>query len=276
MRLKLGRWCGIQALAAIALTGGAAAQQPTGATQPSDAPPSAVPRAAGASLAVQRRDEWRHGRAHIYMDDFGELGRYRAANARLKPPGAAENRVVFFGDSITDAWALPTYFPGKPYVNRGIGGQTTPQLLVRYRQDVVDLGPRVVVILAGTNDIAGNTGPMSLQEIEANFTSMIELGRAHGIRTVISSVLPVHNYTPQSDLMFPIRPPEKIAELNRWLKATCATNGCVYLDYATAMTDEHGFLKRELAVDGLHPNKAGYLIMAPLAEAAIAKALAAR
>lgn len=210
------------------------------------------------------------------MDDFGELGRYRAANARLKPPLAGESRVIFFGDSITDAWPLPSYFPGKPYVNRGIGGQTTPQLLVRFRQDVVDLGPKVVVILAGTNDIAGNTGPMTLAETEANFASMLELARAHGIRVVLSSVLPVHNYTPQSETTYPLRPLDKIAELNRWLEATCLTGVCVYLDYATAMADAHGLLRRELAADGLHPNRAGYQIMAPLAAAAIAKALAAR
>ena len=210
------------------------------------------------------------------MDDFGELGRYRAANARLKPPLSGESRVIFFGDSITDAWPLPSYFPGKPYVNRGIGGQTTPQLLVRFRQDVVDLGPKVVVILAGTNDIAGNTGPMTPAETEANFASMLELARAHGIRVVLSSVLPVHNYTPQSETTYPLRPLDKIAELNRWLEATCLTGVCVYLDYATAMADAHGLLRRELAADGLHPNRAGYLIMAPLAAAAIARALAAR
>jgi len=263
MLSRLGRWSGGQALAAVVLAASAAAQQPDAAAPPPSGP----------AFAIQHRDEWRHGRAHIYMDDFGELGRYRAANARLKPPAAGENRVVFFGDSITDSWALPTYFPGKPYLNRGIGGQTTSQLLVRFRQDVIDLAPKVVVILAGTNDIAGNTGPMSLEETEANFSSMIELGRVHGIRTVVSSVLPVHNYTPQSALTFPIRPPEKIAELNRWLKSTCAANGCVYLDYTAAMVDGHGLMKRELAIDGLHPLRAGYQIMAPLAEAAIAKAL---
>jgi lysophospholipase L1-like esterase len=253
-----------QLVAALALAASAGAQQPdTGAPPPS-----------GPGLAIQKRDEWRHGRAHIYMDDFAELGRYRAANARLKSPAAGDQRVVFLGDSITDVWALPTYFPGKPYINRGISGQTTPQLLLRFRPDVIALGPKVVVILAGTNDIAGNSGPMSLEETEGNFASMIELARAHGIRVVIGSVLPVHNYTPQSALSFPLRPPEKIAELNRWLKSTCAASGCVYLDYAAAMIDAHGFLKRELAFDGLHPNRAGYLLMAPLAEAAIAAALA--
>ena len=209
------------------------------------------------------------------MDDFGELSRYRAANGALKTPAAGENRVVFYGDSITDMWPLALWFPGKPYVNRGISGQTTAQMLVRFRQDVMALGPKVVVVLAGTNDIAGNTGPMTLEQTEANLASMVELARAHGIRVVLSSVLPVHNYTPMSALAFPLRPPEKIAALNGWLKAYAAESGSVYLDYAAAMSDARGFLKRELAVDGLHPNKDGYAIMAPLAEAAIAAAFAA-
>ena len=208
------------------------------------------------------------------MDDFGELTRYRAANARLKPPAAGESRVVFYGDSITDLWPMALSFPGKPYVNRGISGQTTPQMLVRFRQDVLALEPKVVVILAGTNDIAGNTGPMSLEETEACLASMVELARAHGIRVVLSSVLPVHNYTREAALAFPLRPPEKIAALNSWLKGYATQTRSVYLDYATAMSDEHGFLKRELAADGLHPNKTGYAIMAPLAEAAVATALA--
>ena len=189
----------------------------------------------------------------------------------LKPPAAGENRVVFFGDSITDMWKLDEYFPGKPYINRGIGGQTTPQMLVRFRQDVIDLQPKVIVILAGTNDIAGNTGPMRLEDIEANYASMAELARAHDIHVVFSSVLPVHNYTPQSQDFFAQRPPEKILELNRWLKNYCAANGLIYLDYFTPMVDDKGLLKRELADDGLHPNAAGYKFMAPLAEAAIAK-----
>jgi lysophospholipase L1-like esterase len=172
-------------------------------------------------------------------------------------------------------WPMALSFPGKPYVNRGISGQTTAQMLVRFRQDVIALGAKVVVILAGTNDIAGNTGPMTLEESEANLASMVELARAHGVRVVLSSVLPVHNYTPASQLAFPLRPPEKIAALNAWLKTYAAGSSSVYLDYAGAMTDAHGFLQRELAADGLHPNKAGYAIMAPLAEAAIAAALAA-
>ena len=227
------------------------------------------------SVAEQRRDEWRKARTSLYMNDFGELNRYRRANALLGPPAPGENRVVFFGDSITDMWRLDRSFPGKPYVNRGIGGQTTPQMLVRFRSDVIALAPRAVVILAGTNDIAGNSGPMTLEEIEAHYATMAELARLHGVRVIFSSILPVHNYTPQSDLMFPLRPLVSIAELNRWLRAYCVANGHVYLDYVPATADAKGWLKRELADDGLHPNAAGYALMAPLAQAAIDQALGA-
>ena len=178
---------------------------PTRAQQP------AIPSTGSADL-----DQYRASRIAIYTDDFGELGRYRDANAALKPPAPGENRVVFFGDSITDIWHLDEYFPGKPYINRGIGGQTTPQMLVRFRQDVIDLHPKVVVVLAGTNDIAGNTGPMRLEDIEANYASMADLARASNIFVIFSSVLPVHNYTRQSQNFFAQRSPEKILELNRW------------------------------------------------------------
>ncbi len=218
-------------------------------------------------------DQYRASRIAVFTDDFGQLARYRDANASLPAPAAGESRVVFFGDSITDIWKLADYFPGKPYINRGIGGQTTPQMLVRFREDVIDLKPKVVVILAGTNDIAGNTGPMTLPQIEANYSTLAELARLHGIRLVFSSVLPVNNYTPKAQDFFAQRSPDKILELNRWLKAYCATNGCVYLDYFSAMVDDKGMLKRDLADDGLHPNAAGFKVIAPLAEAAIGTAL---
>jgi len=222
----------------------------------------------------QALQKYRDSKEPALRDDFGELGRYRAANAALKPPAPGENRVVFFGNSITDLWHLDEYFPSKPYINRGIGGQTTPQMLIRFRQDVIDLHPKVVVILAGTNDIAGNTGPMLLEDTEENFASMAELAGANNIRVVFSSALPVHNYTPRSQNMFAHRSPEKILELNRWLKGYVAAHpDCLYLDYFTAMVDDKGLLKRDLADDGLHPNVAGYKIMVPLAEAAIEKAL---
>jgi lysophospholipase L1-like esterase len=209
----------------------------------------------------------------VFTDDFGQLRRYRDANAALKPLAPGENRVVFFGDSITDIWHLDEYFPGKPYINRGIGGQTTPQMLVRFRQDVIELHPKVVVILAGTNDIAGNTGPMRPEDIEANCASLAELSRAHGIKVIYSSILPVHNYTPRAQDFFAQRTPEKILELSGWLKNYCAGAGCLYLDYFRALVDDKGLMKKELADDGLHPNAAGYKIMAPLAEAAIETAL---
>ena len=218
-------------------------------------------------------DQYRASRIAVFTDDYGQLARYREANAKLGAPAAAENRVVFFGDSITDIWKLADYFPGKPYVNRGIGGQTTPQMLVRFRQDVIDLQPKVVVILAGTNDIAGNTGPMRNGDIEANYASFAELARTHGIHIVYASVLPVHNYTERSKDFFAQRPTSRILELNTWLKDYCGKNKIVYLDYFSSLVDDKGLLKKDLAEDGLHPNDAGYKIMAPLAEAAIQKAM---
>jgi acyl-CoA thioesterase I len=217
-------------------------------------------------------DEYRASRISIYTDDFGQLARYREADAALAPAG--ESRVVFLGDSITDYWKLPDYFPGKPYINRGIDGQTTPEMLVRFRQDVIALHPKVLVVLAGTNDIAGVTGRTSNEDIEANYASMAELARAHRTRMVFASILPVHNYTHDAEESFALRPRDRILALNKWLKNYCAKNGFVYLDYFSALVDERGMLKRTLADDGLHPTDAGYKIMAPLAEKAIQKALA--
>ncbi len=194
-------------------------------------------------------DHYRTSRSAIFTDDFGQLARYRDANAALPAPAADENRVVFFGDSITDNWKLADSFPGKPYVNRGIGGQTTPQMLLRFRPDVIGLRPNVVVLLAGTTDIAGNPGPLRLEELEANYQSMAELANAHGIRVVFASVLPVNDYTPESKELFAERSPEKILALNRWLKDYCAANRYVYLDYFGPMVDDKGLLKRDLAED---------------------------
>lgn len=176
------------------------------------------------------------------------------------------------GDSITDGWGKgqAQFFPGKPYINRGISGQTTPQMLVRFRPDVIDLKPKVVVTLAGTNDIAGNTGPETLENIEDNLASMSELARANGIRVVMASVMPVcDSLRPQTAR----RPPQQIQALNDWIKSYTAKNGFVYLDYYSAMVDSAGMLKQELTYDCLHPNDAGYAVMAPLAERAIAEAL---
>ena len=180
-------------------------------------PAPAIPTTGFAGL-----DQYRASRIAVFTDDYGQLARYRDADATLVPPAAGENRVVFFGDSITDIWKLADSFPGKPYVNRGIGGQTTPQMLVRFRQDVIDLHPKVVVILAGTNDIAGNTGPMRNEDIEADFTSFAELAQVQTIRVVYSSVLPVHNYTDRSKDFFAQRPRRAFLALNDWLKKYCA------------------------------------------------------
>jgi lysophospholipase L1-like esterase len=246
------------------------------AQQAAQPAPAAAPALTIPSTGFPRLDQYRASRIAVFTDDYGQLARYRDANAKLTPPAADENRVVFFGDSITDGWHIDEYFPGKPYMNRGIGGQTTPQMLVRFRQDVIDLQPRLVVILAGTNDIAGNTGPMRLEDIEADYASLAELARVHHIRLIYSSVLPVHNYTERSKDFFAQRSPEKILALNRWLKDYCTNpaNGCTYLDYFSALVDDKGLMKKELADDGLHPNAAGYKVMAPLAEAAIEKSLA--
>ena len=218
-------------------------------------------------------------RAEAKLKDWPALGRYRDDNGKVLPPAKGEKRVVFLGDSITDGWDNPVnggFFPGKPYIDRGISGQTTPQMLIRFRRDVIELKPEVVVILAGTNDIAGNTGPMTLEAIEDNLLSIAELARVHGIRVVFSSLLPVSDYEVRDGK--PIvqtvrRPPEQIKALNNWMKDYSVKNHLTYLDYYSAMVDEKGYLKDELSNDGLHPNVKGYQVMTPLAEAAIASSL---
>lgn len=220
--------------------------------------------------------EYQRSQMESWARDFADLHRYSAANQELGDPASGERRVIFFGDSITDKWDLSQYFPDKHYINRGISGQTTSQMLLRFRQDVINLKPDVVVILAGTNDIAGNTGTISLPDIEGNLTSMAELARVHSIALVLSSVTPVNNYTPASQRFFADRPPSEIVRLNQWIKAYCANTNCYYLDYFGSMVDGSGLLKRALSEDGLHPNDAGYKMMAPLAESAIDKTMASR
>jgi lysophospholipase L1-like esterase len=212
------------------------------------------------------------------MRDWPQLARYREANRTVAAPAAGDSRVVFMGDSITDAWQQPRFggfFPGKAYVDRGISGQTTPQMLVRFKPDVIDLKPKAVVILAGTNDIANNTGPMTDEEIEGNIESMADLAKAHGIKVVLSSIMPTGAYhvAPNGVPQSTARPMSRIKTLNEWMKRYAATNGHVYLDYFTPMLDDTGMMKAELTGDDLHPNLAGYAIMAPLAQAAIDKAL---
>ncbi|HTX40309.1 MAG TPA: SGNH/GDSL hydrolase family protein [Acidobacteriaceae bacterium] len=223
--------------------------------------------------AVENLDRWRETLIPMFMNDYGDLNRYRAADLALGSPAPNQQRVLFFGDSITDIWNLDQSFPGRQYINRGISGQTTPQMLVRFRQDVIDLHPAVVLILAGTNDIAGNTGPESVAEIEGNYASMAELARAAGIRVVFSSVTPINGSRPEWTNYALLRSPRKILELNDWLQHYCAEHGLVYLDYYSAMVDSDGRMKPDLTGDGLHPNLAGFAVMAPLAQAAIEKAL---
>jgi lysophospholipase L1-like esterase len=229
---------------------------------------------AGALNALVRND--------ARVRDWANLARYRNVNHTLPPPAAGEHRVVFMGDSITDAWPQPrhgAFFSGKPYVGRGISGQTTPQMLVRFRPDVIDLKPAVVVILAGTNDIAGNTGPTADAEIQGNLQSMAELAKANGIAVVLASILPVSAYhqAPASPLpQTAVRPMARIRALNDWMKSHAASNSHVYLDYFSAMIDDTGHLRSELSEDDLHPNAKGYAVMGPLAEAAIRQALGRR
>ena len=245
----------------------ASAQTPTPAPSPADPCAEITTRAT---------------RAEARLRDWPALARYREANTQTAA-AKSEDRVVFMGDSITDSWDDPKYggfFPGKPYIDRGISGQTTPQMLIRFRPDAIALQPRVVVILAGTNDIAGNTGPMTLAAIEDNLTSMFDLAHANGIRVVLASLLPISDYEKNKDgqpiIRSKQRPPEQITSLNAWMKKYAAAHGGIYLDYYSAMADEKGFLKEELSEDGLHPNQKGYDIMAPLAEKAIAAALKSR
>ncbi|MGB6153554.1 MAG: SGNH/GDSL hydrolase family protein [Pricia sp.] len=207
----------------------------------------------------------------IYGQDWPNLKQFQEANQKLGAPAADENRVVFMGNSITIGWlnSRPEFFEGKPYVNRGISGQTTPQMLVRFRQDVVDLEPKVVVILAGTNDIAGNTGPSTLEMIADNIRSMAEIAHANHIKVVLSSTLPAFDYPWKPGL----EPADKIVALNKMLKAYAEENGHIYLDYFSAMADDRNGLPKKYADDEVHPTVEGYKVMEPLVEKAIAEAL---
>ncbi len=207
----------------------------------------------------------------IVAQDWANTSRFKEQNAKLTLPVKGEKRVVFMGNSITEGWinTCPEFFAGKSYINRGISGQTTPQMLVRFRSDVINLKPSLVVILAGTNDIAGNTGPSTLEMIMDNLISMCELAKANKIKVILSSVLPAFDYPWKPGL----EPAPKIIRLNEMIQNYANSNGIVYLDYYSSMVDERKGLPKELSGDGVHPNKKGYEIMAPLAEAAIKKAL---
>jgi lysophospholipase L1-like esterase len=206
------------------------------------------------------------------INDYGNLRRYAAENAKVQPPAAGEERVVFMGDSITDAWGrhVGSFFPGKPYINRGISGQVTSQMLLRFHQDVVLLKPKAVVILAGTNDIGSNLGYTPLEVIEDNLAAMAEMARANNIKVVLANLTPVCDYhRPQTQS----RPPERILQLNRWIKEYAAKSDAVFLDYFSATVDDKGMFRTEITEDGLHPNAAGYDLMLPPAAKAIAQAL---
>lgn len=253
-------------LVSAALLAQAAAPAPAAPPQPIDAvlvkDPSALTPAE--ITGIQKK-----------LADYPNLARYAAANAALPP--ATKDRVVFFGDSITDAWGnapanKPMFFPGKPYLDRGISGQTTPQMLVRFQQDVVALKPAAVVILAGTNDIAGNTGIESLEHVQDNFRSMAAIADANHIKLILSSILPVDDYPWRRGL----EPAEKVRTMNTWLQQFCKDHGYTYLDYYTALTSPTGGMKADLARDGVHPTPAGYAIMQPLAQAAIDRTLTAK
>jgi lysophospholipase L1-like esterase len=247
-------------LIVLALAGPAAAQ--------TTVPPMDCPEVTRAMQDLMRND--------ARLRDWPQLERYRTANADLLREGS-KVEVVFLGDSITDSWSnerFGGFFPGKGYVNRGISGQTTPQMLVRMKPDVLAFSPKVIVLLAGTNDIAGNTGPETDEDIQRNIAAIAELATTNGARMVLASVLPVSGYhvTPGAPPQTVRRPPARINTLNTWLKTYAAAHKHVYLDYFSATADEKGMLRAELSEDDLHPNAQGYAIMAPLAEAAIAQA----
>jgi lysophospholipase L1-like esterase len=224
------------------------------------------------------------------LQDWNQLGRYHQPNQQLKQQPVPAGRVVFMGDSITDGWNLTESFPGKPYVNRGIGGQVTAQMLVRTYPDVIDLKPAAMVVLAGTNDVARNNGPVTLTMIEENIMAMTELAQLHGIKVLLSSVMPISDYpylrqqgaapappvpggrgAPPRQKMTDGRPPSDILKLNAWIRDYAASVNATYVDYFSAMVDDKGWLKDGLSGDGLHPNADGYAIMTRVLTAALQK-----
>lgn len=209
--------------------------------------------------------------AQAASQDWANLKQFQEANSQVNIGESNESRVVFMGNSITIGWsnARPEFFEGKPYINRGISGQTTPQMLIRFRQDVINLKPMVVVILAGTNDIAGNTGPSTINMIVDNIKGMAELAHANGIKVIVSSTLPVYDYPWKPGL----EPAQKIIDLNKLLKEYASQKGHIYLDYFTPMADKRNGLPKKYAGDGVHPTVVGYQVMEPLVEAAIREAL---
>ena len=219
----------------------------------------------------EQKEAWKKTQEEQLHNDWANLGRFRDENKLVTKPAEGEKRVVFMGNSITEGWIRmdPAFFSSKPYINRGISGQTTPQMLIRFKPDVINLKPSVVVILAGINDIAGNTGPSTLEMIEDNLSSMAEIALANGVAVVLSSVLPAYDFPWRPGL----QPAEKVVQLNVWIKNYASNHKCIYLDYFTPMSDQKHALKAEYTEDGVHPTLAGYKIMEPLVVEAIQKAL---
>jgi len=264
-RLFLTLTFAVLAFAGLSATNTLQAQSPSAAEPNNPGPKTSAP------PTVPIHDYWKDHDEQL-KSDFGWLAKFKEADLALGAPAPNENRVVFMGDSITAGWIFTGadgFFRDKPYINRGISGQTTPQMLVRFRQDVIDLKPKVVVILAGTNDIAGNTGPMTLEQTEENLASMADLAVANHIRVVLCSVLPAYDYPWKRDL----EPAPKILAINAWMKLLAAQKHYVYVDYHSAMKDEQDGLPPTLSHDGVHPLPAGYAVMTPLVEEGIQKAL---
>jgi lysophospholipase L1-like esterase len=245
---------------------------PAASAQTAPAPAQTAPATTPATTASgHANDDYWRKHDHLMLTDFPWLAKFKEDDLKLGPPAAGEDRIVFMGDSITEGWHLDGSFPGKPYINRGISGQTTPQMVLRFHQDVIGLKPKAVIILAGINDIAENTGPMTLEQTEDNFAAMAEMATANHIEVVLCSVLPAFDFPWHPGMA----PAAKVVALNEWIKAYAAEKGDVYVDFYSAMKDDRGGLPAALSKDGVHPLPAGYAIMAPLAEAAIENALKA-
>jgi lysophospholipase L1-like esterase len=261
MKVRSGFLIALVLTTTAVLTHSASARAQQGDSHAAITAPVAAQAPQTAAPAISRDDQMKN--------DWPWLGRFKEDNLKLPPPAPGEDRVVFMGDSITIGWHLDQSFPAKPYLNRGISGQTTPQMVLRFHQDVIALEPKVVIILAGINDIAGNTGPITVEQTEDNLAAMAEMATANHIKVVLCAVLPAFD--------FPWRPgqapmPKEIA-LNAWIKTYAASHGHEFVDYYTAMKDDRGGLPTSLSHDGVHPLPAGYEVMAPLAEAGIEKAL---
>ena len=242
--------------------------QATG-SQPEPKPAASSAQATAANTTPGHPNDYRSQHEQLLLTDFPWLARFKDEDMKLGAPAVGEDRVVFMGDSITEGWHLDTFFPGKPYVNRGISGQTTPQMVLRFHQDVISFKPKVVIILAGINDIAGNTGPMTLEQTENNLAAMTEMASANDIKVVLCSVLPAYDFPWSPGL----KPAPKVVALNAWIQSFAAERHLLYADYYSPMKDDRGGLPPTLSRDGVHPLPAGYAIMVPLAEAAIEKAL---